>query len=93
MLAFEVVKEHQKGDADCQSVAQTVNATAPAKLDYLNASSRCLCVLDKHFDRIANVNEILVFREEIRLDEPSVYTYIGYWRSDRGITSWVWYCT
>ena len=38
LLAFDVLKEHQKCDTDCQSLAQWVNATAPPTRDELQAS-------------------------------------------------------
>ena len=59
------MKEHQKGDTDCQSLAQWVNATATPTRDELQASSPYLRVLAQHLDRIAEVDEMLVLREEI----------------------------
>ena len=65
MLAVELVKEHQKGDTDCQNLAQWVNATATPTRDELQASSPYLRVLAQHLDRIAKVDDMLVLREEI----------------------------
>ena len=39
LLAFELLKEHQQGYTDCQSLAHWVNATATPTRDELQASS------------------------------------------------------
>ena len=64
-MAFGTLKEHQHGDTDCQSLAQWVNATATPRRDQLQASSPYLRVLAQHLDRIAEVDEMLVKREEM----------------------------
>ena len=45
LLAFDKLKEHQKGGTDCQSLAQWENATATPTRDELQASSPYLRVL------------------------------------------------
>ena len=44
LLAVELVKEHQKGDTDCQNLAQWFNATATPTRDDLQGSSPYLRV-------------------------------------------------
>ena len=39
LLGIEMLREHQKGDTDCQSLAQWVTATATSTRDELYASS------------------------------------------------------
>ena len=63
LLAVELVKEHQKGDTDCQNLAQWVNATATRTRDDLQASSPYLRVLAQNLDRIAKLDDMLVLRE------------------------------
>ena len=58
------MKEHQKGDTDCQNLAQWVNASATPTRDDLQPSSPYLRVLAQHLDRIAKVDDMLVLREE-----------------------------
>ena len=55
LLPIEMLREHQKGDTDCQSLAQWVNATATPTPDELQASSPYLRVLAQHLERIADV--------------------------------------
>ena len=45
LLAFDMLKEHQQGDTDCQSLAQWVKATATPTRDELQASSPYIRVL------------------------------------------------
>ena len=60
-----MLKEHQKGDTDGQSLAQWVNATATPTRDELQTSSPYLRLLAQHLERIAEVDELLVLREEV----------------------------
>ena len=60
-----MLKEHQQGDTDCQSLVQWVNATATPTRDELQASSPYLRVFPQPLDRIAEVDEMLVLREEV----------------------------
>ena len=62
LLAFDMLKEHQKGDPNWQSLAQWVNATATPTRDELQASSPYICVLAQQMERIAEVDEMLVLR-------------------------------
>ena len=60
-----MLREHQKGDTDCQSFAQLVNATATPTRAELQASSLSLRVLAKDLERISVCDVILVLGEEI----------------------------
>ena len=62
LLAIEMLKEHQKGDTDCESLAQWENATVTPTRDELHASHPFLRVLAQHLARIAEVDEMLVLR-------------------------------
>ena len=59
-----MVREYQKGDPDCHSLPQLVNGTAPPTRDELQASRLYLYAFAQHLVRIANVDEMLVLREE-----------------------------
>ena len=65
LLAFHMLKEHQQGDPDCQSLAQWGSATATPTRDELQASSTYIGVLSQHLDRIAEVDQMLVLPEEV----------------------------
>ena len=64
-IAREMQKDHLKGDTDFQSLAQWVNATATRKRDQFQASSRYLRLLAQHLECIAEVDEMLVRREDV----------------------------
>ena len=63
-LAVELVKEHQKGDTDCQNLALWMHARPSPMHADLQSSSPYLRVLarfaSQHFDRFAKLDEMLV---------------------------------
>ena len=59
-----MLRKNQKGDPDCQSLAQWENLKATPTLDVLQASSSYLVMLAQHLTRLAEVDEILVLPEE-----------------------------
>ena len=65
LLWSATLREHQKGDSDCQSLAQCGNATASPKGDAVQASSPYLPVLAQHLERIASGDEMVVLKEEL----------------------------
>ena len=58
-----MVREHQKGDSDCHSLTQWGNETATPRPDELKASNQSMRVLAQNLQRIAEGDEMLVYRE------------------------------
>ena len=65
LKAFDLLKEHQKGETDSPSLAQWLNPTATPTCHEMQATSPYLGVLAEHLDRIAEINIMLVLRTEI----------------------------
>ena len=57
--------ENHKGDTDRENLSQWDNASAATTRVELQASSPYLPVLAPHLDRIAMVDDMLVWREQI----------------------------
>ena len=72
LLAMGLVKEDQKGETDCQSLALWGNATAPPTHDDLQASIPYLGVLAQHLASSAKVDEMRVLPEEIDGTNPVI---------------------
>ena len=60
-----MLREHQKGHTDCQSLAQWVSATASPTWDELQASSRYLRVVAQHLERIAELDKMHELRDQV----------------------------
>ena len=65
LLEIEMLREHQKGDTDCSSLVQWGSETASASHDVLKASNPYFPLLALHFERIAEVDQMLLLREEV----------------------------
>ena len=66
LIAIEMLRENQHGySLDCQSLGKWVHATASPTWDELQASCPYLRVFAQQMERRAEVDEMLVLREEI----------------------------
>ena len=68
-LGIEMGRELQRSDTDYQSLTEWLNPTATPTTDELQASSLYQHVLAPPLERIAEVQEMLVLREEV--EEPN----------------------